>query len=173
MRFIIANIGEKLIYTKDREQLDNTQKLRELSILYHIIIDTLWNRETLNEQQFNIICDQINKFAELWIHLFGLCSWNNSCHILHKHIPYYVKNHGNLYKFSQENVESQIKRNKTFLQQTASRSNDNTTALMQFDNRKLDRLNDLLNEKEKKPCKHCNTNDHSTRRSKRCKLFKG
>lgn len=172
IKFIIANLGEKLIYRKPHEEVDYTNELRQLSILFHIIIDTLWSRRTLNEQEFNILSDQINQFADLWIIVFNLHTWNNSCHILHKHVPYYLKMHGNLYKFSQEHVESQIGRMKTFLKQTASRSKDNTNEIMLFDNRKLDRLDDLLNSKQKPPCKHCNTNDHSKRTSKRCKLYK-
>lgn len=169
LKFVIKNMQTELILTNPREANESNEDLLEIGMLLESIFESLWSQKILDEDECSLICDKIDKLAKMWTTLFNLHEWNNSCHVLHKHVPYYLQRYGNLYFFNQESVESKIGRNKIFLKQTASKSSNNTTALLQFDNRRLERIETIVLQKMKVPCK-CGKTDHSRTSSKKCIL---
>lgn len=162
MKNIIMNLPETLILTKHGEKSHLQKALKDLGCNLVVIYETLWMSRLLNKDEQEILKSQIAKFGELWILLFPRNSWNNSCHVLHRHVMHYVSLYGSIYHFSQEHVEGQIGRMKTFLKQTASKSLSNTKAVMEYDNRKLNVFNFKIREstrntrKGKKKKQKCN-----------------
>jgi hypothetical protein len=172
-KFVVMNISS-LIFRTNSESNSSWSQVQEFGTLLKKILLTLWSGDVLNVEESEQLKKNIHKFATLWTtSVFTLHSWNNSCHVLHKHVPTYLDMYGNLAKYSQEHVESEIGRMKNFLRQTSSKSKTNTKELLQFDNRKLDRLETIIARSEKPPCSACKGTDHSRTSSKKCPFHLG
>lgn len=168
MKYVVMNVAT-LIFRRRMESNEIWGQIQQLGLLLKKILSTLWRENDFNLEEKEQLKKDIDTFATLWTQsVFTLHSWNNSCHVLHKHVPKYLDLYGNLGKYSQEHVESEIGRMKNFLRQTSNKSKTNTKELLQYDNRKLDRLEEILERKKKPACNACNGSDHSRRSSKKC-----
>lgn len=172
LKHIMRNANEQLIFSIYKEDPQKTAKLRELTTILTKLISDLWSEKEIGEQEQQELEVNLSKFSNLWLNVFNLQTWNNSCHILCKHVPLYTRLYGNIYRFSQENVESQVGRNKNFLKRTASKSSNNVGELLQFDNRKLDRLEHSLSKYAIISCVDCGAHNHQSKRSKKCTHYK-
>jgi hypothetical protein len=172
LKWIMKNLPKKLIFAKFAAKPEATSTLKDLGCTLTVLFDTLWSSKVLNSEEQVVLKSQIEKLAELWTLVFAIRSWNNSCHVLHKHVMNYIALYGNIYKFSQEHVEGKIGRMKTFLKQTASKSATNTKSLMEFDNRKLNKLESSISKTTHRQCRSCSGTDHYRRSSKKCRLNK-
>lgn len=120
-------------------------------------------------EQLNELCQQIHLWGKNWILRFA-GTFVNSCHVVWKHVPFYLKMYGDIYRFSQQGVEGMVKQIKRM--RNGVFANINLAAeYMAKESRKLAGLFERKNDDSNTYCKWCNVAGHSRRSSKDCKFF--
>ena len=127
--------------------------------------------KTFSAEKMEELYCQIESWAQKWTVRFAN-SFNNSCHIMWRHVPDYLRKYHNIYMFSQQGVEGLVKLVKRTNNLGVCSSAELSSNYMVVEGWCVLRVWDTAKQMMQTKCHSCGKIGHSRRSSKLCVYYK-
>lgn len=164
---ILENLELLLVYRPKETEEDRAAKQKVVSLTKEIFWEGFRHQHEFSQDQLIVFNKKITDWGQAWIRRFP-DSFTNSCHIVYRHIPDYLRRYQNLYVFCQQGVEGTVKLMKRTFNNTMSTSAQVTVELMKKDNRRSLRVPEKSEKLGGIICFYCGGKGHVRRSSKQC-----